>query len=112
MDLTLAEALGFDRPRDIRKLITRWDETLSEFGEVCSTVARTAGSKGGRPAKAYFLTEEQAVFIATKSETANATQLTIQLVKVFTAWRNGTLEELEVKPQDVQVFGMLFQSKQ
>lgn len=36
LDLRVAEALGFDRPRKIRELIERHRETLERFGEVCA----------------------------------------------------------------------------
>ena len=38
LDLDLAERLGYERPRDIRKLLDRHMDTLIEFG-ICATVA-------------------------------------------------------------------------
>lgn len=92
MDLTLAEALGFARPSNIRRIISRHTTSLKRFGEVCSTVERTLKSNdnlGGRPGKAYYLNKKQALYICTKSETENATEVTIQMVEVFDAYTSG-----------------------
>lgn len=45
-DLRLAEALGFDRARNIRKLIARNSEELSLHGEICSTVEQNNDPRG------------------------------------------------------------------
>jgi hypothetical protein len=57
-DLDLAEALGFEFPKQIRKLVRR---NINELG-VIATVAITSGkeSKGGPPATEYHLNERQA----------------------------------------------------
>lgn len=92
MDLTLAEALEFSRLRDIRKIVERHMAALKRFGEVCATVAQTLKNKdnsGGRPGKAYYLNKKQALYICTKSETENATEVTIQMVEVFDAYTSG-----------------------
>lgn len=89
-DIRLAQALGIDRPRNIRQLIERHRTALERFGDVCCTAQQTS-SKGGRPGKTYWLNKKQALFICTKSETANATETTIQMVEVFDAWQSGSL---------------------
>lgn len=89
-DLDVAERLGFDRPRDIRKLIERNLVEIESFG-VCATVARTPDDRGGRPATEYWLTEEQALLVASRSEAENAPQVRRMLIKVFVAWRRGHL---------------------
>ena len=104
MDLTLAEALEFSRPRDIRKIVERHMQALRRFGEVCATVARTLKNKdnsGGRPGKAYYLNKKQALYICTKSETDNATEVTIQMVEVFDAYTAGQLVATD-KPTHVR----------
>ncbi|WP_052750048.1 hypothetical protein [Gluconobacter oxydans] len=88
LDADLAMRLGFDRPRDIRKLIKRYEAELGEMG-VCATVALTSGEAGGRPGTAYYLNEEQALFITAKSETAKATKITIEIVTQFAAFKRG-----------------------
>lgn len=92
LDVRLAEALGFDRPRDIRKLVERHREGLNRFGEVCATVAQTT-RRGGRPGQEFWLNERQALYLCTKSETPNATEITIQMVEIFYRVKNGSAEQ-------------------
>ncbi len=94
MDLRLAEALGFERPRNIRKLVERHRIALECFGTIRSTVERILKNKdnsapAGRPAKAYWLNKKQALYICTKSETEKATEATIEMVEVFDAYMSG-----------------------
>ncbi|MFT9364823.1 MAG: phage antirepressor KilAC domain-containing protein [Gluconobacter sp.] len=88
LDTDLATRLGFDRPRDIRKLIKRYEAELGKMG-VCATVALTSGEAGGRPGKAYYLNKKQAIFITAKSETAEATEITIEIIEKFDAYERG-----------------------
>ncbi|WP_299945290.1 phage antirepressor KilAC domain-containing protein [uncultured Ruegeria sp.] len=90
-DLQLAEALGFAQRRDIRKLIDRHKAALSEFGEVSRHrgTKPPKGSSGGRPQEYYYLNEEQAVYICTKSDTPKATEVSIEVVKTFVAVTRG-----------------------
>lgn len=104
MDLTLANGLEFSRPRDIRKIIERHMESLIRFGEVCATAAQTLNLKeklGGRPGKAYYLNKKQALYICTKSDTSNATEVTIQMVEVFDAYTAGEMVAID-KPVHVR----------
>lgn len=89
-DTILAAALGFVKALDIRPLIQRHATNLTRFGEVCTEVAKTS-ARGGRPGKAYYLNKKQALYICTKSETDNATEVTIQMVEVFDAYTAGQL---------------------
>ncbi|WP_242221730.1 hypothetical protein [Shinella zoogloeoides] len=89
-DTILATALGFVKALDIRPLIQRHATNLTRFGEVCTEVAKTS-ARGGRPGKAYYLNKKQALYICTKSETDNATEVTIQMVEVFDAYTAGHL---------------------
>ena len=91
-DLALARALGFDRLRDIRKLIVRHEAALKELGEVCATMAQTS-PRGGRPATEYHLNQEQAVYLCAKSDTAKATAITVEVVRTFVALRNERPEQ-------------------
>lgn len=108
-DLDIAEALGFEKHYNIRKLIYRHLIALSAFGEVFSMVEKTS-SRGGRPGEEYWLNEKQALFICTKSEVQNAIDITIQMIEVFTAYRHGQLppprEEAKSK-QDAQIESIL-----
>ena len=84
LDLRLAEALGFAQPYDIRKIIERHKPALERLGEVFATVAKTS-AKGGRPTSEYHLNKEQAIYICSKSETANAVDITLHVIEVFDA---------------------------
>lgn len=89
-DVDLAERLGFERPHDIRKLIDRHRENLSKIS-VLATVAQTSGEAGGRPTRAYYLNRKQAIFITAKSETPEATDITIEIIERFDAYERGLM---------------------
>lgn len=104
-DIDIAERLGFERPRDIRKLIERNLAEIEGFG-VCATVARTSDERGGRPATEYWLTEEQALLVASKSDAPNAAQVRHMVIKVFVAWRRGHL--VPALPTTAEAFASAF----
>ncbi|GBQ46526.1 hypothetical protein [Komagataeibacter europaeus] len=83
LDTDLATRLGFADPRMVRKLIVRHGGALRALG-VVSTVEITSGAKGGRPGTAYYLNRKQAIFITAKSETATATDITIEIIECLT----------------------------
>lgn len=85
LDTDLAERLEYSDPVQIRKLIDRHRETLEKLASVRVT-ATVAGTSGGRPGRANYLTDEQAAYIAAKSDMPKATAITIAMVKVFVAW--------------------------
>lgn len=89
-DLDVAERLGFERPRNIRKLITRHRSDLERFGPICSIWSKPG--RVGRPSEEFWLNEDQAVFITAKSDTPTAADVTVMVVRLFTAWRRGHLE--------------------
>lgn len=93
-DLDIAERLGFSNPLMIRKLIERHAEGLSHFG-VISTVEKTSGKKGGRPANEFWLNEAQSLYITAKSETDKANLVLEMLISVFVAWRRGHLPTVD-----------------
>ena len=124
LDTDLAGRLGFAEPRAIRKLIGRWLPDLQKMG-VCATVSQTSGRKGGRPALAYYLNRKQAIFITAKSETAEATDITIEIIHRFDEYECGrasvmqqaieppfhskthdewSLEELRAKTAEVKLY--------
>lgn len=88
LDTDLAERLGFERPRDIRKLITRWKAELERLG-FCAAMAQNHGGSRGRPTIAYYLNRKQAIFITGKSETATATDITIEIIHRFDEYEVG-----------------------
>lgn len=91
-DLTLAERLGFERPRDIRKLIRRNQAKLQRFGH-CATVARCIeiGQGGKREVSEYYLNQKQSVWVCMKSETDLAFDVQAEIVRVFDAYLRGDL---------------------
>ncbi|MBP2233118.1 hypothetical protein J2847_006453 [Azospirillum agricola] len=99
LDLRLAQGLGFAQPRDIRKLIERHLPALQRLGRICAMVAQIRGR--GRPATEYWLTKKQAIYIATKSETDRATDITIAVVEVFDAAAAGAVPGLSEIEADV-----------
>ena len=81
-DLLLAERLGFSQPRDIRKLIKRNTTKLLKFGG-CATVARVV--KGNETSE-YYLNQKQSIWVCMKSETEQAFDVQVEIVRVFDAY--------------------------
>lgn len=96
-DLDIAERLGFDRPRDIRKLIERNLAEIESFG-TCAIVARVVR---GNPVSEYWLTEEQALLVSSRSDAENAAAVRRMLIKVFVAWRRGQLVPTALTPAEM-----------
>jgi hypothetical protein len=90
-DLDLAERLGFDRPRDIRKLIERHMPEINGLG-ICATVAQNHGGGRGRPSKEFYLNEEQALLVAVLSDAPQAPAVRAMLIRTFVTYRRGQLE--------------------
>lgn len=86
-DVDLADRLGFERPRDIRKLVERNLAEIEAFG-TCATVARVVR---GNPVSERWLNEEQALLVAILSDAPNAPAVRAMLIKTFVAWRRGHL---------------------
>jgi len=85
-DLHLAQSLGFSRLTSIRVLIERNREELETYGTLHRCDAK---SSGGRPGKAYYLNEGQALVLCALSETPRAAEVRKLLIDVFMAWRQG-----------------------
>lgn len=96
LDLRLGQALGFDRPRDIRKLVARNLDELESHGEVCATVAQTS-PQGGRPTEEFLFNEAQALLICMFARTPKAAEVRKQVIDVFMAWRRGDLRQTDAK---------------
>ncbi|MFC5359521.1 Rha family transcriptional regulator [Azospirillum himalayense] len=86
-DIDLGERLGFVRPNKIRELIERWMEALLKMGR-CPTVGYRP-AQGGKETNAYYLNRKQAIFITAKAETAEATEITIEIIEKFDAYERG-----------------------
>ncbi len=100
LDLTLAERLGYERPRAIRDLIKRHQADLEAIGSLPHRAANP-GPKGGRPTTAFYLTQAQALFILAKSETARANIELTYVVEVFTQYQQGNLVAKDAEAQAV-----------
>lgn len=87
----LAKRLGMGNRQAMMRLIERSDAALRRFGGFLATVAKNPSVKGGGPTKDYLLNEGQALFIASRSETALGSEVLIGLIEVFMAWRHGRL---------------------
>lgn len=86
-DLDLAERLGFDRPLNIRNLIKRHAASLNAMGPLF-TVKRVIN---GGEATEFYLNRKQAIFITAKSETPQATDITIEIIEKFDAYERGAI---------------------
>lgn len=90
-DLDLAESLGFERPRKIREIISRYRANLLKFG-ICPTVGQIHEG-AGRPATEYWLNKQQALFITTKSDASIAIEMTVELIRRFDAYERGAVQQ-------------------
>lgn len=96
-DEELARRLCYAEPRMIRKIIKRYEKSGDLAGiNVRSTVTRTSMPHGGTrevEVQVYLLNEEQACFIAAKSETPAANALLREMIHVFVLARHGMLPQ-------------------
>lgn len=93
LDVELAERLEFERPRVVRELIARNRDELEAYGGLpCHTA--NPGNQGGRPGKAYYLNEGQALVICALSRTEKAAAVRKMLIDVFMAYRQGKIVEV------------------
>lgn len=90
-DLDLAQRLGFAKPAKIRELIARHRASLEALG-VLPTVG-TTHETNGRTFDAYHLNRKQAIFITAKSDTPDATDITIEVIQKFDAYENGLIKQ-------------------
>ena len=98
-DVEMAERLGYARVADFRALIRRHAKTLKQFNVL--RAVRSRNENGGPGFTTYSLTEQQAIYIVTKSEMPLAIEITVAIVKAFVAYRRGS-----VNPRLYGVVGM------
>ncbi|MBV5309354.1 hypothetical protein [Chromatium okenii] len=89
-DIDLAERLGFADPRMIRKLIKSNKEKLNGFSILYAVEIIHNGA--GRPATEYYLDRQQSLFICMKSETDNAFDVQVDIIRVYDAHLSGKLQ--------------------
>lgn len=86
LDLQIGERLGYDRPRDFRKLIRRLERLgvlrPGEHFDARDTVAQTSG---GRPTREYLLNEAGVLTAMTRSEKPPAIAVVSNMVAAFRA---------------------------
>lgn len=96
-DIELGERLGFDRPLAIRDLIKRIVRTENPSGfTVVRTVRMTqmpTGAARKTTAHEFWLTEEEALYVAARSETPKARAITREMIRVFMLARRGLLPQ-------------------
>ena len=108
LDLRIAEALEFERPRDIRQLIERNRDELSRYGGLRHDTANP-GPLGGRPGVEYWLNEAQAILLCMKSDAPRAADVREDIIRVFQAWRHGRL--VPGAPVTADLIGSIFELK-
>lgn len=89
LDVDLGKALGFERPRDVRDLISTHAEELSAYGIMRRTAAQTG--RRGRPPLLFHLNEQQSLLVCMFARTDKAADVRRAVIETFAAWRNGTL---------------------
>jgi hypothetical protein len=89
-DVELGTRLKLKDPRQIRKLI----KGLASAGIISPfAVMHAAEITGGRPAREFWLTEEEALLVATRSDAEGALAITREMIRVFMLARRGLLSQ-------------------
>ena len=86
LDMTLAECLGFTRPRTIRQLIERNRSELERYGAV---IAARYSDHQNRQFIEYWLSETQAILVCLFSRTERGAEVREAVITVFTSWRRA-----------------------
>ena len=80
-DIELAERLEMAQPLNIRAVIAANRDELETYGSF-HVANENPGTQGGRPGKAYYLNEGQALVICALSRTPKAAQVRKLLIDV------------------------------
>jgi hypothetical protein len=102
-DLDIAEWLGLEPPREIRRLIERNRSELERHGGLWEQ-ATNPGEQGGRPGTEFCLNFKQAMVICTLSRTARAEDVRFVMISVFEKFVNGevsTAPRMELRALEV-----------
>ena len=91
LDVTLGERLGMAQPLNIRKTIRANSAEISLYGGVITHGVKTS-CKGGRPSKAFYLNEPQAILLCMFANTPAAADVRHQVITVFMAYRRGSVQ--------------------
>lgn len=83
-------------PRAVNQLIKQWQKRLEYFGGLSFEMINS-GAKGGRPAKVYYLNEQQATLLTTfmrdKRENDTVTEFKQRLVEEFFRMREYIMQK-------------------
>jgi hypothetical protein len=91
-DLTIADRLGYERPRKIRELIEANMAELQQYGLAPRRGAPITSGKGRvTEVEEYWLNEAQCLLVCMFSRTDAAAEVRRALIEVFMAWRRGEL---------------------
>lgn len=86
------------RPTNLRSVITEHRGNLEEFGAVHSARALVERPQGGTiETTAYYLNEEQALYICALSRTEAGHRVRTLLIKTFSAVRRGDLVPVSLR---------------
>lgn len=95
-DLDLANALGYERPTNIRNLIKRHEASLVAMGSLLHGEAMIVAGKGAqRSVTEYRLTKAQAAFIIAKAGTKRADSLAVSIAEIFAMAADGRLAPVD-----------------
>lgn len=85
------------RPNMIRTNVIEPNRVaLEQFGVLLAVKVKSSDSLGrGRPSTAFYLNEEQALYVTMHCRTDRAEAVKVEVVKVFTAWRRGPAGTLD-----------------
>lgn len=100
LDLDIADRLEFERPRDIRNLISRNLLELQEYG-ICVAVTQNHGGERGRPGSEYWLNEEQALLVSILSRAPRAAEVRRILIRTFQAYRHQAPAVADSRVDDI-----------
>jgi hypothetical protein len=89
-DIELGRFLGYSRPRKIRELIEKEIAAGNLSDSDVRPVAGQTTPLGGRPGTEYLLTEEGALFVASRSETKAGAQVLRGLIAAYEAARHDS----------------------
>lgn len=96
----LFERMGYSEHRNLKETIDKHIESFKEFGVMRFETVKPIGKKGGRPVKAYLLSEEQFTFLAMMMRnTDEVVKLKVRVAKEFIRMRQ-TLANLIAQRQD------------
>jgi hypothetical protein len=99
-DTVLAERLGYEHARDIRKLIKRNLAALGAMGLVRHHSAPIVSGKGRvQHVTTYSLNRAQAAFLVSKARTKRADSLAIVIAEVFAEFSEGSLIAKDAEAQ-------------